>query len=306
MRERILDDMKAKPEWLKIRPHYGETYLEVKNLIKESNLHTVCQEANCPNIAECFSARTATFMILGDTCTRTCRFCNVNKGRPKWFDPQEPERVAEACAKLSLRFAVITSVARDDLADGGASIFAETTRQIKAKNPACRVELLIPDLQGNWEALKIILDANPDVLAHNLETVPRLYQHVRPEATYERSLELLAKSAEIRPDIVVKSGIMVGLGEAEEELFELFIDAADHRCQILTIGQYLRPSYWHHPVVEYRPPDWFARMKWEALLTGIPYIESGPLVRSSYLAHKQLAGFRHRHALMQTTPSDVK
>lgn len=294
MRERVLDDMKNKPEWLKIRPIYGETYQEVKRLIKESNLHTVCEEANCPNISECFSARTATFMILGDTCTRTCKFCNVNKGKPKWFDKDEPRRVGEACARLDLRFAVITSVARDDLADGGASIFAETTRQIKAQNPKCRVELLIPDLKGNWEALQTILDSNPDVLAHNLETVPRLYPTVRPEGIYGRSLELLARSHEYRPDIIAKSGIMAGLGETEAEYYQLFADAAKHNCQILTIGQYLRPSYWHHPVVEYRSPDWFAMMKENGEALGIPYIESGPLVRSSYLAHKQVAGYHHR------------
>jgi lipoyl synthase len=294
MRERVLEDMKNKPEWLKIRPIYGETYQEVKRLIKESNLHTVCEEANCPNISECFSARTATFMILGDTCTRTCKFCNVNKGKPKWYDVGEPIRVGSACAKLDLRFAVITSVARDDLKDGGAAIFAETTRQIKEQNPKCRVELLIPDLQGNWDALRIILDSNPDVLAHNLETVPRLYSRVRPEAIYERSLELLAKSHEYRSDIIVKSGIMAGLGETEPELRQLFSDAAKHNCQIMTIGQYLRPSYWHHPVVEYRSPDWFAQMKAEGETAGIPYIESGPLVRSSYLAHKQVAGYRDR------------
>ncbi len=294
MRSRILEDMKSKPDWLKVRASYNSTYLEVKELIKESNLHTVCQEANCPNIAECFGARTATFMILGDTCTRTCRFCNVNKGRPKGYDTDEPRRVAEACARLNLRFAVITSVTRDDLPDGGAAIFAETTRLIKSHNPSCRVELLIPDLKGDWRALETILDANPDVLAHNLETVPRLYPQVRPEAEYERSLELLAKSYELRPDIIVKTGIMAGLGEEDDEIVHLFADAHDHHCQILTIGQYLRPSYWHHPVIEYKHPDWFAEMKTVGEKIGITHIESGPLVRSSYLAHKQVAEFKEK------------
>ena len=286
-------DQINKPDWLKIRPRYGPVYNEVKNLITEMNLHTVCQEANCPNISECFSARTATFMILGDTCTRTCRFCDVNKGRPKWQDKLEPHRVATACARLDLRFAVITSVARDDLEDGGAEIFAETTRQIKKQVPTCRVELLIPDLQGNWDALYKILDAGPDILGHNLETVPRLYKRVRPEATYERSLELLRQSADYAEHVIVKSGIMVGLGETDEEILQLVADARDHKCQMMTIGQYLRPSYWHLPVVEYRPPEWFAMIKETGMALGLPYVEAGPLVRSSYLAHKQLAAFRH-------------
>ena len=286
-------DQINKPDWLKVKLSYNDTYREVKSLIKETNLHTVCEEANCPNIAECFSARTATFMILGDTCTRTCRFCNVNKGRPKWFDKLEPRRVAKACAKMELKYAVITSVTRDDMPDGGAEVFAETTRQIKELLPKCRVELLIPDLQGNWEALHTILDAHPDVLAHNLETVPRLYDRVRPEAIYERSLEVLGQTAKYRGDIIVKSGIMAGLGETDDEVLQLIEDARDRHCQILTVGQYLRPSYWHIEVAEYKHPDWFAMIKKEGMALGMPYIESGPLVRSSYLAHKQLAAFRH-------------
>ena len=286
-------DQLHKPAWIKIRPKYTDTYHEVKSLIKETNLHTVCEEANCPNIAECFSARTATFMILGDTCTRTCRFCNVNKGRPKWFDRLEPRRVAEACAKLDLKYAVITSVTRDDLADGGAESFAATTRQLKRLIPHCRVELLIPDLQGSRDALHMILDSGPDVLGHNLETVPRLYERVRPEATYERPLEVLRRTAEYRSDIVVKTGIMAGLGETDDEVLRLIEDARDNHCQILTIGQYLRPSYWHIAVHEYKHPDWFAAMKERGMALGLPYIESGPLVRSSYLAHRQLAAFRH-------------
>jgi len=289
----LTPDQINKPDWLKVNLSYNQTYQEVKDLIKETNLHTVCEEANCPNIAESFSARTAPFMILGATCTRTCRFCNVNKGRPKWFDKLEPGRVAKACAKLELRYAVITSVTRDDLPDGGAEIFAETTRKIKELIPKCKVELLIPDMQGKWQDLRTILDGNPDVLAHNLETVPRLYERVRPEAIYERSLEVLAEAAKYRDDIIVKSGIMAGLGETDDEVLQLIEDAWDHHCQILTIGQYLRPSYWHIPVAEYKTPEWFENMKRDGMALGMPYIESGPLVRSSYLAHRQLAAFKH-------------
>ena len=284
----------SKPAWLKIKPLFGETYREVKNLITEMNLHTVCQEATCPNISECYSARTATFIILGDICTRGCRFCNVKKGKPAEYDLGEPSRVAEACAKLSLRFAVITSVTRDDLSDGGGAIFAETTRLIKSQIPSCGVELLIPDLMGNIDALETILDAGPDVLAHNLETVPRLYKKVRPKAQYERSLNILKASSEMRPDTIVKTGIMVGFGETEEEILEVINDARNHGCQVMTIGQYLRPSEWHLPVDQYFPPEWFKMIKQKGEDLGMKYIEAGPLVRSSYLAHKQVASFKHK------------
>jgi lipoyl synthase len=285
----------SKPAWLKIRPVFGESYREVKNLIGELNLHTVCQEANCPNISECYSARTATFIILGDICTRNCRFCNVKKGKPLECDLYEPARVAEACVRLSLRFSVITSVTRDDLSDGGASVFAETTQLIKSQIPSCGVELLIPDLMGNLDALKSILESKPDVLAHNLETVPRLYQSVRPKAQYQRSLDILKASREMSQNTIVKSGIMVGLGETEDEVLEVISDAKNHGCQVLTIGQYLRPSQWHLPVEEFFPPEWFKSIKEKGEALGMEYIEAGPLVRSSYLAHKQLAGFRHRN-----------
>jgi lipoyl synthase len=284
----------SKPEWLKIKPVFGETYREVKHLISELNLHTVCQEATCPNISECYSARTATFIILGDICTRGCRFCNVKKGKPAEYDLGEPARVAEACTKLSLRFAVITSVTRDDLSDGGGAIFAETTRLIKSNIPTCGVELLIPDLMGNIDALETILDANPDVLAHNLETVPRLYKKVRPKAQYQRSLDILKATAERRPDIIVKTGIMVGFGETEDEILEVISDAKEHGCQVMTIGQYLRPSEWHLPIEKYFPPEWFKMIKEKGEALGFKYIEAGPLVRSSYLAHKQVAAFRHK------------
>lgn len=284
----------SKPAWLKIRPVFGETYREVKKLIAELNLHTVCQEATCPNISECFSARTATFIILGDTCTRNCRFCNVKKGKPSEYDLGEAGRVAEACGKLSLRFAVITSVTRDDLSDGGAAVFAETTRLIKSNNPSCGVELLISDLAGNIDALESILDSKPDVLAHNLETVPRLYKIVRPAADYQRSLDILAASRKYSDDVIVKTGIMVGLGETDDEVFEVIKDAVRHGCQTMTIGQYLRPSDWHLPVEKFYPPEWFKMIKDEGEKLGLRYIEAGPLVRSSYLAHKQVAAFRHQ------------
>jgi len=284
----------AKPHWLKIRPQFGTAYREVKALIAEQNLHTVCQEAACPNIGECFSARTATFIILGDICTRGCRFCDVKKGKPVDYDLSEPSRVAEACASLNMRFAVITSVTRDDLSDGGAAIFAETTRLIKARIPTCGVELLIPDLLGDHDALEMIIDSKPDVLAHNIETVPRLYRKVRPKAIYQRSLDLLKAASENNRGIIVKSGIMLGFGETREEILEVISDAARHACQIMTIGQYLRPSTWHLPVVNYYHPDEFLQIKRDGEALGMRYIEAGPLVRSSYMAHKQMAAFKRK------------
>ncbi len=284
----------AKPPWLKIKPQFGETYRVVKALIAEHDLHTVCQEATCPNIGECFSARTATFIILGDICTRGCRFCDVKKGRPADYDLSEPGRVAEACARLNMRFAVITSVTRDDLSDGGAAIFAETTNLIKAAIPTCGVELLIPDLQGDFDALESILDSYPDVLAHNIETVPRLYRRVRPKAIYQRSLELLKIAKQNDRGIVVKSGMMLGFGETEEEILKTIGDAAEHGCQIMTVGQYLRPSEWHLPVEKYYHPEEFQEIKSKGEALGLEYIEAGPLVRSSYMAHRQMAAFRHK------------
>lgn len=287
--------LSAKPHWLKIKPQFGSTYREVKALISEYNLHTVCQEATCPNIGECFSARTATFIILGDICTRGCRFCDVKKGKPADYDLSEPGRVADACAQLNMRFAVITSVTRDDLSDGGAAIFAETTRLIKAGIPTCGVELLISDLQGDFDALEIILDSKPDVLAHNIETVPRLYRKVRPKAIYQRSLDLLKSASENEKGIVVKSGIMLGFGETQDEVLQTIADAAEHGCQIMTVGQYLRPSDWHLPVEKYYHPDEFKEIKRKGEALGLKYIEAGPLVRSSYMAHRQMAAFKHNH-----------
>jgi lipoic acid synthetase len=282
-----------KPSWLKIRAQFGEAYREVKALISEMNLHTVCQEATCPNIGECYSARTATFIILGDICTRGCRFCNVKKGKPADYDLSEPVRVAEACRKLNMRFAVITSVTRDDLSDGGAEIFAETVRLIKSGIPSCGVELLIPDLMGNVDALISILESGPDVLAHNVETVPRLYRKVRPKADYRRSLDVLRNSSDYGRSIIVKSGLMVGFGETEKEILDVIAEAADNGCQIMTVGQYLRPSDWHLPVSEFYPPEKFQRLKEKGETLGMKYIEAGPLVRSSYMAHRQLAAFKH-------------
>lgn len=287
--------LSAKPHWLKIKPQFGSTYREVKALISEYNLHTVCQEATCPNIGECFSARTATFIILGDICTRGCRFCDVKKGKPADYDLSEPGRVADACAQLNMRFAVVTSVTRDDLSDGGAAIFAETTRLIKAGIPTCGVELLISDLQGDFDALEIILDSKPDVLAHNIETVPRLYRKVRPKAIYQRSLDLLKSASENEKGIVVKSGIMLGFGETQDEVLQTIADAAEHGCQIMTVGQYLRPSDWHLPVEKYYHPDEFKEIKRKGEALGLKYIEAGPLVRSSYMAHRQMAAFKHNH-----------
>jgi lipoic acid synthetase len=284
----------SKPPWLKVKARFDGTYREVKELVDEMDVHTVCQEATCPNIGECFSARTATFIILGDICTRGCRFCDVKKGMPDCYDTEEPARVAEACAKLNMKFAVITSVTRDDLADGGAAIFAETARSIKSMIPSCGVELLISDLRGNREALKIILDSNPAVVAHNIETVPRLYDRVRPGADYDRTLNILKRTAEARKDIVVKSGIMVGLGETRDEVLEVIRDAAERGCRIMTVGQYLRPSGWHLPVEKYYTPEEFVSIKKEGESLGMIYIESGPLVRSSYMAHRQLAFYRHK------------
>jgi lipoic acid synthetase len=286
----------SKPPWLKIRPQFNEAYREVKDLINEMGLHTVCQEATCPNIGECYSARTVTFIILGDTCTRGCRFCDVRKGKPIDYDLDEPARVAEACKRLAMKFAVITSVTRDDLSDGGAAVFADTTFRIKSEIPSCGVELLIPDLKGNIEALQKILDSGPDVLAHNIETVPRLYNRVRPGADYDRTLNILKSSAQLRKDIIVKSGIMVGLGETREEILKVIKSAAERGCQILTVGQYLRPSEWHLPVEKYYTPEEFKILKEEGEELGIKYIEAGPLVRSSYMAHRQLSLYRNKTA----------
>jgi lipoyl synthase len=278
-----------KPEWLKARAPVGENYHNLKRLARSLSLNTVCESAQCPNIGECWHHKTATFMMLGNLCTRRCGFCAVPKGRPEPIDLDEPRRVAEAVAALGLEHAVITSVNRDDDLVGGARIFAMVIEEIRRQAPGCRVEVLIPDFQGDREAIRTVVDASPEVLNHNTETVPRLYRVVRSGARYERSLELLRYSKELRPGGLTKSGVMVGLGEETAELLEVFRDLARVGCDILTIGQYLRPSRDHLPMARLYTPREFAGLKTEALKMGFRHVESGPLVRSSYHAHEQAA-----------------
>lgn len=273
-----------KPKWLKRRLPSGPEYGRMKNLIHNSNLATVCQEAQCPNQFECFSKGTATFMILGERCTRNCGFCAVSHKPLSLPDPEEPVRVAEAVAALNLKYAVITSVTRDDLADGGASHFVETLQAIHNLTPETKVEILIPDLQGNWQALEEILAAKPHVLNHNLETVPRLYSHVRPEAEYKRSLELLKKAKGMSPGTPTKSGVMLGLGETVDELRQTMRDLLAHNCDILTLGQYLQPSISHLPVQRFVPPEEFESLREEAKKLGFKGVASSPTVRSSFEA----------------------
>lgn len=276
-----------KPGWLRAKAPVGENFHNLKKLARGLGLHTVCESAQCPNIGECWNHRTATFMLLGDICTRRCGFCAVPKGRPQAIDWQEPARVAEAVATLGLKHAVVTSVNRDDDNIGGAKIFAETIRQIHERSPGCRVEVLIPDFQGIEECLRIVLDAGPEVLNHNTETVPRLYRAVRSGARYQRTLDLLENAKKIAPGIVTKSGVMAGLGETAEELIEVFHDLGSRGVDILTVGQYLRPSRDHLPIARFYTPDEFAYLKTEALKFGFRHVESGPMVRSSYHAHEQ-------------------
>ena len=276
-----------KPSWLKAKAPVGDNFHDLKKLARGLGLHTVCESAQCPNIGECWHHKTATFMLLGDICTRRCGFCAVPKGRPKAIDWDEPRRVAEAVATLGLRHAVVTSVNRDDDNVGGAMIFAETIRQIRTLVPECRVEVLIPDFQGLEEPLRIVLAAKPNVLNHNTETVPRLYRAVRSGARYPRTLDLLANAKQWDPATVTKSGVMVGIGEETGELIEVFRDLGERGVDILTIGQYLRPSKDHLPMTRYYTPAEFASLKAEALKFGFKHVESGPLVRSSYHAHEQ-------------------
>ena len=276
-----------KPAWLKARAPVGDNFHNLKKLARGLGLHTVCESAQCPNIGECWDHHTATFMLLGEICTRRCGFCAVPKGRPQAIDWDEPRRVAEAVATLGLRHAVVTSVNRDDDNVGGARIFAETIRQIREAVPECRVEVLIPDFQGLEEPLRIVLDAKPNVLNHNTETVPRLYRAVRSGARYRRTLDLLSNAKKWYPETVTKSGVMVGIGEETVELIEVFRDLGEIGVDILTIGQYLRPSKDHLPMTRYYTPDEFVSLKEEALKFGFKHVESGPLVRSSYHAHEQ-------------------
>lgn len=278
-----------KPEWLKARAPGGENYHDLKRLARSLNLHTVCESAHCPNIGECWQHKTATFMMLGNLCTRRCGFCAVPKGRPEAIDFDEPRRVAEAVAILGLQHAVITSVNRDDDLVGGARAFAMVIEEIRKQAPGCQVEVLIPDFQGNPEAIKVVVDARPEVLNHNTESVPRLYRVVRSGARYERTLRLLEYAKELNPKGITKSGVMVGLGEETGELLEVFRDLAAVHCDILTIGQYLRPSKDHLPMARLYTPQEFVDLKTEALKMGFRHVESGPLVRSSYHAHEQAA-----------------
>jgi lipoic acid synthetase len=280
-----------KPEWLKVRAPGSENYLRLKGIMRDLGLNTVCEDARCPNIGECWHHGTATFMILGDVCTRACTYCAVAHGKPNELDTAEPARVAEAVARMALQYAVITSVDRDDQADGGAFIFAETIRLTRERVPTCRIEVLTPDFRGLESSLRTVLDAGPDVLNHNTETVPRLYRKVRSGGKYERTLELLDRSRRYRPDIATKTGIMVGLGEEHDEIVTVFDDLRRAGVSILTVGQYLRPSAQHTPMTRYYHPEEFAELKRIALSKGFVHVESGPLVRSSYHAHEQADAF---------------
>jgi len=281
-----------RPEWLKVRIRADETFDRVNQMIQDLSLHTVCQEARCPNIFECWGEGTATFMILGDICTRHCGFCAVGKGKPRALDADEPRHVGEAVARLGVRHAVVTSVNRDELPDGGALHFAQTIHWIRRLNPGTRVEVLIPDFMGNEAALNTVLAARPDVLNHNTETVPRLYKRVRPDAKYEQSLELLrrAHARKRYHPMLTKSGVMVGLGETVDELVEVFRDLSATGCDILTVGQYLAPTAKHIPIEKYYSPAEFTELQKAALAMGFRYVEAGPLVRSSYHAGRHTQG----------------
>lgn len=276
---------RRKPAWLRAKIPSGPVYNETTRIVREHKLHTVCESAQCPNLGECWSRKTATVMILGNICTRSCGFCAVNTGKPTELDLDEPRRVAEAIRLMGLKHAVITSVARDELKDGGAAVWAETIRQVRRVNPQTTIEVLIPDFKGNWPDLYTVLDAQPDILNHNVETVPRLHKQVRPQAKYERSLEMLRRSKE--KGFVTKTGLMLGLGETDAEIAQTLRDIAADQCDILTLGQYLRPSEQHLPLQRWVTPEEFARWKTFALELGFGVVESGPLVRSSYHADEQ-------------------
>jgi len=278
-----------KPDWLRLKIRSGESMNYVQEILEKNHLNTVCEEANCPNRMECFSSRTATFMILGSRCTRNCTFCDVRSGKPDMVDPDEPIHIANAVSALGLHYVVVTSVTRDDLPDGGSQHFAKVIHAIHGNTPEADVEVLIPDFKGDTAALQTVIDAGPVIINHNIETVPRLYSEVRPQAVYLRSLELLQKVKKLS-SLYSKSGLMVGLGETYEEVIQSLHDLREVECDFLTIGQYLAPSKKHHPVVEYIHPDIFAQYKEEALKMGFRGVASGPLVRSSYKAHEMLKG----------------
>jgi len=275
------------PEWFKVSAPTSNNFYELKNRLKKANLNTVCEEAACPNIGECWDKKTATFMILGDICTRACSYCNVKTGRPTELDVFEPSRVANTVFQLGLKYAVVTSVDRDDLADGGAKVFSMTISQIKKINPSCKVEVLIPDFNGNLESLKTILFSKPSVLNHNIETVPRIFKKVRPKGNYLQSLKLLTRSKEIQPEIPTKSGMMVGLGESRKEIKKTMKDLRSVSCDLLTVGQYLRPTNKHHPIIRFYSPAEFNEIRKDGINMGFKHVAAGPLVRSSYHADEQ-------------------
>jgi lipoic acid synthetase len=279
-----------KPSWLKMKMPGGEGYSKLLKLVNEKNLHTVCQSAKCPNMGECWAAGTATLMILGDVCTRSCGFCHIATGRPPVLDLDEPRRVGEAVATMNLKHVVITSVNRDELSDGGASVWAETIRQVRQKSPGTNVEVLIPDFCGDWNALQLVLNEKPEILNHNIETVPRLYTRVRPQARYARSLKLLQIAKD--KGLVSKTGMMLGLGETEDEIAAVMEDLVAIGCQILTLGQYLQPTREHLPVERWVHPDEFNMWKMRGESRGLRHVESGPLVRSSYHAEQQVDAYQ--------------
>jgi len=283
----VQNESLRRPEWLRVKFGSGRTFTEIRHLINSKNLHTVCESARCPNLGECWSRGTATFMVLGNVCTRSCTFCNIKVGKPDHFDPKEPKRIAEAVHIMNIKHAVLTMVARDDLKDGGAQIVAETIKEIKRIKPDCSVEALISDLKGKKESLNTILDARPDILNHNLETVKRLQKALRVQARYERSLQILKWASESGGEI--KSGIMVGVGESFEEIVEVMTDLREINCKILTIGQYLPPTKAHYPLNRYYHPNEFDDLKELGLEMGFTHVESGPLVRSSYHAEEAVA-----------------
>jgi len=278
---------RRKPDWLRVRMPSGETYQSVRRLMRSKALHTVCEEAMCPNIGECWGRGTATFLLLGDICTRSCAFCNIRTGRPGALDEAEPERVAEAVRAMGLKHAVLTSVNRDELPDGGAHIFARSVQLIHERVPGCTVEVLIPDFKGDRASLQQVMDAHPEILNHNVETVPRLYRTIRPQAIYERSLRVLQMAREMDLRTTTKSGIMVGVGEEWDEVIQVMRDLRAHLVDVLTIGQYLRPSAHNVPVVRYYTPDEFRRLHEAGMALGFKWVESAPLVRSSYHADAQ-------------------
>jgi lipoic acid synthetase len=281
---------RRRPPWIKVRAPMGEAYRDLKRLMRTQSLHTVCEEAHCPNIGECWAHRTATFLILGDACTRNCRFCNIATGRPAPPDPDEPLRVAQAVQAMDLKHAVVTSVDRDDLSDGGASAFAAVIRQVRQMQPGCTVEVLIPDFRGRVEPLKTVVDARPDVLNHNVETVKRLFRAVQPQCRYAWSLDVLRNAKVLWPQAITKSGLMVGLGETVDEVLDVMRDLRELDVDILTIGQYLQPTKTHVPIARYYTPDEFDMFRRRGEEMGFKWVESGPLVRSSYHAEAQVEG----------------